>query len=224
MKLPDHEILTEFFLITDQWKLEYEKGIQVPVNENINVPNVCYNPYIPKINPSQDFTPIPPKLLCHFDDPHFDASVNEAYTTANSSIKNKHVSYNYDYDEADAKWLEKVNRHLVRIGEETLSANSFEKLIELFETQSNDNLKQFLENLKNYNIEFDEAIVCDVCRSPDSECGNEMVFCDGCNICVHQACYGIEKIPVGPWLCGPCEFGGVAFKPGCLLCPIKVCI
>jgi PHD-finger len=32
---------------------------------------------------------------------------------------------------------------------------------------------------------------------PDSEEGNEMVFCDCCNICVHQACYGITTIPAG---------------------------
>jgi protein Jade-3 len=46
-----------------------------------------------------------------------------------------------------------------------------------------------------------------------------MVFCDGCNMCVHQACYGIEKIPQGNWLCAPCQFGGNTFKPQCVLCP-----
>lgn len=46
-------------------------------------------------------------------------------------------------------------------------------------------------------IEYDENVICDVCRSPDSEEANEMVFCDNCNICVHQACYGITTIPLG---------------------------
>lgn len=46
-------------------------------------------------------------------------------------------------------------------------------------------------------IEYDENVICDVCRSPDSEEANEMVFCDNCNICVHQACYGITTIPSG---------------------------
>ena len=51
---------------------------------------------------------------------------------------------------------------------------------------------------------------------PDSEEGNEMVFCDRCNICVHQACYGILSIPPGPWLCKPCALG---LRPPCQLCP-----
>lgn len=43
-----------------------------------------------------------------------------------------------------------------------------------------------------------------------------MVFCDRCNICVHQACYGILSIPPGPWLCKPCTLG---LRPPCQLCP-----
>lgn len=57
-----------------------------------------------------------------------------------------------------------------------------------------------------YSLEF----------QPDSEEGNEMVFCDRCNICVHQACYGILSIPPGPWLCKPCTLG---LRPPCQLCP-----
>jgi hypothetical protein len=31
-----------------------------------------------------------------------------------------------------------------------------------------------------------------------------------------QACYGIQKIPEGSWLCRPCALG---IKPVCILCP-----
>ena len=48
-------------------------------------------------------------------------------------------------------------------------------------------------------LEYDENTVCDVCQLPESEEGNEMVFCDGCNLCVHQICYGIRVIPEGNW-------------------------
>ena len=74
---------------------------------------------------------------------------------------------------------------------------------------------------KHVGIEFDDHIVCDICRSPDAEDGNEMVFCDTCNICVHQACYGISVIPDGEWLCKPCkEYGSASQKKvSCALCP-----
>lgn len=54
-----------------------------------------------------------------------------------------------------------------------------------------------MKSEEGLGIEYDENVICDVCRSPDSEDGNEMVFCDSCNICVHQACYGITVIPDG---------------------------
>src|SRR5437867_1007430 len=38
-------------------------------------------------------------------------------------------------------------------------------------------------------VAIDDDARCDVCRSGEREDGNELVFCDGCSICVHQACY-----------------------------------
>lgn len=67
-----------------------------------------------------------------------------------------------------------------------LSQNFLEKVINLFEQHCAENIKD-----RQVGIEYDEHIVCDVCQNPDGEDGNEMVFCDLCNICVHQACYGI---------------------------------
>ena len=54
---------------------------------------------------------------------------------------------------------------------------------------------------------------------PDSEETNEMVFCDACDICVHQACYGIQNIPAGSWLCHPCRKG--IKNSSCVLCPLS---
>ncbi|KAJ0061929.1 hypothetical protein NL108_014518 [Boleophthalmus pectinirostris] len=77
-------------------------------------------------------------------------------------------------------------------------------------------MQQAIEEEEGLGIEYDEDVVCDVCRSPEGEDGNEMVFCDKCNVCVHQACYGILKVPQGNWLCRTCALG---VQPKCLLCP-----
>ncbi|VUZ51487.1 unnamed protein product, partial [Hymenolepis diminuta] len=61
---------------------------------------------------------------------------------------------------------------------------------------------------------------CDVCRDLSSEDGNEIVFCDKCNIGVHQLCYGIRKIPEDHWFCKRCELG-LDLNIKCDLCPFK---
>lgn len=66
-----------------------------------------------------------------------------------------------------------------------------------FQTRCYDKIKAIMKSEDGLGIEYDENVICDVCRSPDSEEANEMVFCDNCNICVHQACYGITTIPSG---------------------------
>lgn len=63
-----------------------------------------------------------------------------------------------------------------------------------------DKIQAIIKTEEGLGIEYDENVICDVCRSPDSEEANEMVFCDSCNICVHQACYGITTIPSGEWI------------------------
>lgn len=113
-----------------------------------------------------------------------------------------------------------MNEHLKKIGLTSLNHTKFEKIIQNFENQSYEMLKKYLDKLCSYKIEYDPSVVCDVCRSPDSDATNEIVFCDGCNVCVHQNCYGIETIPSGNWLCSACEYGnGKQFRPECVLCP-----
>lgn len=61
-----------------------------------------------------------------------------------------------------------------------------ERTIEALERHCHDNVNHAIETVEGLGIEYDEDVICDVCRSPDSEEGNDMVFCDKCNICVHQ--------------------------------------
>ena len=69
-------------------------------------------------------------------------------------------------------------------------------------------------------IEFDDEIACNVCFALDGEDGNEMIFCDACDVCVHQACYGVQSIPEGDWLCRTCATGLCVL--GCVCAPSLV--
>lgn len=65
-------------------------------------------------------------------------------------------------------------------------------LVEL-ESVCEEKMQQAIETEEGLGIEYDEDVVCDVCRSPEGEDGNEMVFCDKCNVCVHQVSnYGLK--------------------------------
>ena len=37
---------------------------------------------------------------------------------------------------------------------------------------------------------LDKNVKCDVCMDDDDNEGDEIVICDGCNMAVHQSCYG----------------------------------
>ncbi|KAG0655876.1 nuA3 HAT complex component nto1 [Maudiozyma exigua] len=64
---------------------------------------------------------------------------------------------------------------------------------------------------------FDQ--LCSVCNTEETQT-NVIIFCDSCNIAVHQECYGIIFIPPGPWLCRPCiQKNKTVTKPYCCVCP-----
>eukprot|EP00743_Colponemidia_sp_Colp-15_P004872 GILK01005250.1.p1 GENE.GILK01005250.1~~GILK01005250.1.p1 ORF type:complete len:442 (+),score=49.61 GILK01005250.1:39-1364(+) len=78
--------------------------------------------------------------------------------------------------------------------------------------------------------EIDSTIdseICCVCLSAESykDQHNEIVFCSGCNIPVHQKCYFIATIPEDDWFCQRCALRNTApmerAKP-CDLCPSSV--
>lgn len=59
---------------------------------------------------------------------------------------------------------------------------------------------------------------CAVCAGADSDSSNVIVFCDGCDVAVHQECYGVVFIPEGQWLCRRCLVSKNR-KVNCLFCP-----
>ncbi|XP_041123216.1 protein Jade-1-like isoform X2 [Polyodon spathula] len=206
MKLPDSSQLSpdEFYVLTDPWRQEWEKGVQVPAMvEAIPEPVVRVLPevsWIPFYSASQS-------VLSGFQ------SSKPGYVGMRTSAEQLS---RYDLDDCDVCWLELVNTEFREQALPELDELTMERVIEELESQCYENMQIAIETEEGLGIEYDEDVVCDVCRSPEGEDGNEMVFCDKCNICVHQACYGILKVPTGNWLCRTCALG---VQPKCLLCP-----
>lgn len=212
MKLADSEQLApeEILYITDSWKQDWEKGVQVPVNEElIHEPNIKV--MTEKVKGQGDFK-IPRKFLHGMKDEIYKQGDHEL--TGMQQLAEQVVRY--DLDDLDVCWLERINDSRMELGQEVIHEWTMERVIEGLEFQYYEQAEKKKKTEEGLGIEYDEDIVCEVCRSPESEECNEMVFCDGCDICVHQACYGIQKIPEGSWLCRPCALG---IKPKCILCP-----
>ncbi|XP_008279491.1 protein Jade-3 [Stegastes partitus] len=210
MKLPDsHHVSPEdYYLLADTWKQEWEKGVQVPASpDTIPEPSVRIIAEKPK------------EVLYTHQRKYVQCSSQESTEPGYVNIKElAEAMCRYDLDDMDLYWLHALNRERDRMGEEPIDELTMERAMEALERQCHDNMNHAIETVEGLGIEYDEDVICDVCRSPDSEEGNDMVFCDKCNICVHQACYGIVKVPVGNWLCRTCVLG---IDPQCLLCPQK---
>lgn len=210
MKLPDsHHIPPEdYYLLADTWKMEWEKGVQVLAS-----PDTIPEPSARVIAERSK------EVLYSHQRKYIQSSSQESADLGYVNIRELAENMcRYDLDNMDLYWLHALNRDLERMGEEPLDELTMERTMEALESQCHDNMKHAIDTVEGLGIEYDEDVICDVCRSPDSEEGNDMVFCDKCNICVHQACYGIVKVPLGNWLCRTCVLG---ISPQCLLCPKK---
>ncbi|TRY54621.1 hypothetical protein DNTS_001605 [Danionella cerebrum] len=208
MKLPDsHHISSEeYYLLADTWKQEWEKGVQVLASpDTIPQPSVRIIAEQPK---EVLFTKPRKFIQCWSQD-----SLETGYVNIKELAE---AMCRYDLDDMDLYWLQQLNEELGLMGDGYINELTMERVMEALERQCHENMNHAIETEEGLGIEYDEDVICDVCRSPDSEEGNDMVFCDKCNICVHQACYGIVKVPDGHWMCRTCVLG---INPQCLLCP-----
>ncbi|XP_027713353.1 protein Jade-1 isoform X5 [Vombatus ursinus] len=209
MKLHDSYQLNpdEYYVLADPWRQEWEKGVQVPVS-----PGTIPEPVARVMSEEKALMFIRPRkyILSSGSEPP-ELGYVDIRTLADSVCR-------YDLNDMDTAWLELTNEEFKEMGMPELDEYTMERVLEEFEQRCYDNMNHAIETEEGLGIEYDEDVVCDVCQSPDGEDGNEMVFCDKCNICVHQACYGILKVPEGSWLCRTCALG---VQPKCLLCPKK---
>nr|VZI46322.1 unnamed protein product [Spirometra erinaceieuropaei] len=200
--------------ITNAWKPDWLKdGVQVPTRDPSTLPPVFVKKAnLPTVKRKTATFPLPNKLIRCTRDEFYDANLHHV------SKKGVISSVFYQLDELDNAWLQTVNEERECLGEERIQDWMIESVFETAEEIAYIKSKDDALSNEEKPIEFDENTRCDVCLSYEGEDGNELVFCDGCLVCVHQACYGIPTLPEGSWLCRRCEMGAKS-TTRCALCP-----
>lgn len=141
----------------------------------------------------------------------------------------------YDMDEQDVKWLEELNKARLKDGVGAIKRAIFEITMTKVEkewhalekripkpnpkapqTQRPRSSSAAAVNGEPVGEEGDSK--CAICDDGDCENANAIVFCDGCDLAVHQECYGVPYIPEGQWLCRKCQLVGNS-RPSCIFCP-----
>uniref|UniRef100_A0A7N4NI42 Protein Jade-1 n=1 Tax=Sarcophilus harrisii TaxID=9305 RepID=A0A7N4NI42_SARHA len=208
MKLHDSYQLNpdEYYVLADPWRQEWEKGVQVPVS-----PGTIPEPVARVMSEEKALMFIRPRkyILSSGSEPP-ELGYVDIRTLADSVCR-------YDLNDMDTAWLELTNEEFKEMGMPELDEYTMERVLEEFEQRCYDNMNHAIETEEGLGIEYDEDVVCDVCQSPDGEDGNEMVFCDKCNICVHQVSIGspekmepitkVSHIPSSRWalICSLCN-------------------
>ena len=143
----------------------------------------------------------------------------------------------YDMDEQDQKWLEDYNAQRKTEQVEPIKPAIFEITMTKIEkewhalekripkpnpkppqTQRPRSSSAAAVNGEPNGIGEEQDSKCAICDDGDCENTNAIVFCDGCDLAVHQECYGVPYIPEGQWLCRKCQLIGRG-TPTCIFCP-----
>ncbi|KAL4062487.1 PHD-zinc-finger like domain-containing protein [Scleroderma citrinum] len=125
------------------------------------------------------------------------------------------IQVEYDMDEQDQEWLDAINIERKKDQLNLVSYETFEIIMDRLE-------KEYFDLTKNipkpdYAMPSEDS-TCAICDDPEGENSNAIVFCDGCNLAVHQDCYGVPYIPEGQWLCRKCTVSPET-PVSCIFCP-----
>ena len=142
------------------------------------------------------------------------------YSAPSQAELNRQIEY--DMDEEDFQWLALLNLSRKRTGSSAISPFIFEIVMDKLEKEwfsLTKNLQRKIHQQEMSGISDD--LLCEICGESDTSNSNVIVICDGCDLPVHQECYGIPFVPEGPWLCRRCMIGpnGPETRLRCLLCP-----
>ncbi|KAJ6000044.1 hypothetical protein N7481_000453 [Penicillium waksmanii] len=143
----------------------------------------------------------------------------------------------YDMDEQDEKWLEDINSKRRDDQLEPIKPAIFEITMTKIEKEWHSLEKRIPKpnpkppqthrprsssaaavNGETAGPGEDQDSKCAICDDGDCENSNAIVFCDGCDLAVHQECYGVPFIPEGQWLCRKCQLLGRG-STDCIFCP-----
>lgn len=143
----------------------------------------------------------------------------------------------YDMDEQDEEWLEVINDQRKTEGVDAIKPAIFEITMTQIEKEYHALEKRIPKPQPRHaqmhrprsssqaavngdpNPPGDEPdSKCSICDDGDCENANAIIFCDGCDLAVHQECYGVPFIPEGQWFCRKCKEIGRG-TPTCIFCP-----
>ncbi|KAJ1882856.1 hypothetical protein H4R99_001976 [Coemansia sp. RSA 1722] len=144
----------------------------------------------------------------------------EAHYVRNAELTEKDLAgqVEYDLDDVDREWLRRLNA--ARTGGVELSAAALENALDALEKEWFDvakDVQKSISALQQERLPAEES-ACAICGEEECDNTNAIVFCDGCNLAVHQDCYGVPYIPEGQWLCRRCMLSPDK-DVSCVLCP-----
>ncbi|CAI4228208.1 unnamed protein product [Auanema sp. JU1783] len=122
----------------------------------------------------------------------------------------------YVCDEEDGFWLELINEKRKRKRLKPYTTDVVEQVIDRLEKESVFEVRGPNSMMPGSSMDTDDA--CCICGDGDVNNANQIIYCDMCNIAVHQECYGVPYIPEGQWLCRRCKLSP-STSVNCCLCP-----
>lgn len=140
---------------------------------------------------------------------------NDFTISNNEDQSNTFFQSLYDMDEQDVEFLKIIMQQL-KNPRFRIDIPLFEIIFTFLERQvyllgkSILNEQYFHHMLRYHTLDNtvdnvnDDDQPCEICNRYESDPHNSIIFCDSCNLAVHQECYGVIFIPEGHWYCRRC--------------------